>query len=125
MMRALIEGVTDPEAMVELARDKLCAKLPQLQKTLTGRFREHHAFLLQRMLSHVDDLEADIAALTERIEVATIPFEAHVTLLENIPGHPGRGAPLGRGHLGRDRPHRVGTPPAPSTTTRVQKPCAP
>ena len=86
MTRALIEGVADPLAMAELARGKLRGKLPQLEKALTGRFREHHAFLLERMLAHVDDLEADIAALTERIEAATAPFEAQRLLLESIPG---------------------------------------
>lgn len=86
MMRALIAGSTDPEALADLARGKLRAKLPALRKALTGRFREHHAFLLERMLSHVDDLEADIAALTERIEGATAPFAGQCLLLQSIPG---------------------------------------
>jgi transposase len=86
MMRALIAGAADPEALAELARGKLRAKLPALRKALTGRFRDHHAFLLERMLSHVDDLEADIAALTERIGVATAPFEGQCLVLESIPG---------------------------------------
>jgi transposase len=38
------------------------------------------------MLSHVDDLEADIAALTERIGDATAPFEGQCLVLESIPG---------------------------------------
>jgi transposase len=86
MMRALIAGSADPEALADLARGKLRAKLPALRKALTGRFREHHAFLLERMLSHVDDLEADIAALTERIEAATAPFAGQCLLLQSIPG---------------------------------------
>jgi transposase len=86
MMRALISGSADPEALADLARGKLRAKLPALRKALTGRFREHHAFLLERMLSHVDDLEADIAALTERIEAATAPFAGQCLLLQSIPG---------------------------------------
>ena len=76
MMRALIAGSADPEALADLARGRLRAKLPALQKALTSRFRDHHAFLLERMLSHVDDLEADIAALTERIEAAVAPSRA-------------------------------------------------
>jgi transposase len=86
MMRALIVGVADPEAMAELARGKLRAKLPALKKALTSRFREHHAFLLERMLAHIDDLEADIAAITQRIEAAIAPFEPQLVLLESIPG---------------------------------------
>jgi transposase len=46
MMRALIDGVADPAVLAELAKARLRAKLPQLRKALTARFREHHAFLL-------------------------------------------------------------------------------
>jgi len=37
MMRALIAGSADPEALAELARGKLRAKLPALRKALTSR----------------------------------------------------------------------------------------
>jgi transposase len=48
MMRALIAGV-GPEELAEPARGRLRSKIPQLRKALTGRLREHHAFLLQQM----------------------------------------------------------------------------
>jgi len=67
MMRALIDGVTDPQVLADLARARLRTKLPQLRKALTARFGEHHAFLLARMLAHVEALEADIDVLSERI----------------------------------------------------------
>jgi transposase len=86
MMRALIAGRSDPDALAELARGKLRAKLPQLRKALTARFKEHHAFLLERMLAHVQDLEDDIAALSERIEASMSPFSAEQALLCTIPG---------------------------------------
>lgn len=86
MMRALIEGQADPEALAELARGRLRAKLPALRRALAGRFEEHHAFLLERMLAHVEDLESDIAALSERIEEQIRPFEPAIALLRTIPG---------------------------------------
>lgn len=86
MMAALIEGQADPEALAELAKGRLRAKLPELRKALTGRFREHHAFLLGRMLAHVADLEDDIAALSERIEEAVAPFARQVEILDSITG---------------------------------------
>jgi hypothetical protein len=58
MIRALIEGQVDPEALAELARGRLRANLPALRKALTSRFRGHHAFLLEQMLAHVVDLES-------------------------------------------------------------------
>ena len=67
MIRALIDGVTDPQVLADLARARLRTKLPQLRKALAARFGEHHAFLLARMLAHVEALEADIDVLSERI----------------------------------------------------------
>ena len=58
MMRALIEGQADPDALAELAKGKLRVKLPALRKALQGRFENHHAFVLERMLAHVEELEA-------------------------------------------------------------------
>jgi transposase len=86
MMRALIAGRSDPAALAELARGRMRPKIPQLRKALTGRFRDHHAFLLRSMLDHVDRLDADIAALDQRIEAALAPFAVRVELLRSIPG---------------------------------------
>jgi transposase len=102
MMRALIGGQSDPEVLAELARGKLRAKLPALRKALTGRFRDHHAFLLERMLAHITDLEADIVALNERIESATAPFAADVELLRTIPGVGQRAAEVILAEIGAD-----------------------
>lgn len=63
MMRALIAGRHDPAAMADLAQRRMRVKIPDLTKALTGRFGAHHAFLLERMLDHIEAQEADIAAL--------------------------------------------------------------
>lgn len=102
MMHALIGGQADPGVLAELARGKLRAKLPALRKALTGRFRDHHAFLLERMLAHVDDLEADTIALSERIEAATAPFAAEIALLCTIPGVGQRSAEVILAEIGND-----------------------
>jgi transposase len=54
MMHALIAGVADPDTLADLAKARLRSKLPRLRKALTARFREHYAFLLARMLAHVE-----------------------------------------------------------------------
>jgi transposase len=86
MMRALIEGQADPDALADLAKGRLRTKLPELRKALTSRFRGHHAFLLERMLAHVVDLECDIGAVQERIEEAVAPFARQIEVLDSIPG---------------------------------------
>ena len=48
MMAALIAGERDPEVLAELARGRMRAKTAALDEALTGRFTDHHAFLLAR-----------------------------------------------------------------------------
>jgi transposase len=102
MLAALIAGVTDPDALAELAKGRMRAKLPALRKALTARFREHHAFLLERMLATVDNLDADIAALDERIDAAIGPFAGQVELLVTIPGVGRRTAEVILAEIGAD-----------------------
>ena len=89
MLDALVAGTTDPELLADLARGRLRAKLAAFRRC-AGRspaaFRKHHAFLLERMLAHVEDLESDIAALSERINEQIRPFEPAITLLRTLLG---------------------------------------
>jgi transposase len=75
MLAALIAGERDPEVLAELAKRRMRRKIPQLREALTCRFDEHHAELLGLLLRQVDQLSADIDALTKRIEelIAQIP----------------------------------------------------
>ena len=50
-----------------MARAAMRGKITALQEAFTGYFTDHHGFLLARMLARVDAIDADIAALDERI----------------------------------------------------------
>src|SRR5205814_8731908 len=54
MVDALVAGTTDPTVLAELARGKLRTKLPALRRALDGRFRRHHAFLVEQILAKID-----------------------------------------------------------------------
>ena len=54
MLSALIAGERDPRVLAELARARMRAKIGQLQEAFVGHFSDHHAFLLQRMLTRID-----------------------------------------------------------------------
>jgi transposase len=86
MMAALIAGQRDPKILAQLARTAMRAKIRDLEEAFVGRFSEHHAFLLTRMLAHIDTLDADIAAVEDRIEVLVAPFTRAVAVLDDIPG---------------------------------------
>ncbi len=70
----MVAGQRDPLVLADLARGSMRTKLPALAQALTGRFDEHHAYLLARMLARIDAIEADIAALDARIEVKIAPL---------------------------------------------------
>jgi transposase len=86
MLRALVEGTTDPVVLADLARGKLRQKLPDLQRALQGRFRVHHAFLLQQILTKIDFLDETVARVTAEIDRRLAPFEATLAALDTIPG---------------------------------------
>ena len=60
--------------LAELARGRLRAKIPALQRALDGPFRPHHAFLITQILAKIEFLEATIATLTDEIERQLSPL---------------------------------------------------
>ena len=86
MLDALVAGQRDPTVLADLARTRMRTKLGDLQEAFVGRFSDHHAFLLRRMLVHIDALNADIAAVEARIEDLIVPFADAVARLDAIPG---------------------------------------
>ena len=69
MLAAMIAGQRSPKVLAQ-----------------TGHFEDHHGFLLQAMLEHVDALTAQIDAVGVRIEAVIGPFSPHVERLDEITG---------------------------------------
>lgn len=69
MLQALMRGETDVNPMAELARGRLRAKIPQLRLALEGRVTEHHCFVLERLLNHIDFLENEVQVLSQEISL--------------------------------------------------------
>jgi transposase len=86
MLSVLMGGATDPDQLAELARGRLRSKLPALRQALAGRFRAHHAFLVGRLLAHIDYLEESIVDISGRIAESLSPFATMVERLVSIPG---------------------------------------
>jgi transposase len=86
MLDALVTGQRDPTILAEMARTRMRSKLADLREAFVGRFTDHHAFLLARMLAHIDALQADITAVEQRIETLIVPFADAVARLDTIPG---------------------------------------
>ncbi|GHD76205.1 IS110 family transposase [Streptomyces mirabilis] len=83
MLAALIAGERDPKILAQYARRRLRAKLTALEEAFTGKFTDHHAFLLTKMLGRID---ADITALDTRIGAEVAPYADAIARLSEIPG---------------------------------------
>jgi transposase len=86
MLAALIAGQRDPRVLAQFARGRMRGKLTDLEEAFTGRFSDHHAFLLAKMLDRIDQVSLDIADLDERIDTELAPFAAAAARLDEIPG---------------------------------------
>jgi len=86
MLQALIAGERDAAKLAELAKGLLRRKREALAAALTGRFSDHHAFLVHQLLTHIDELNRHIATCDARIMEALRPFAAQVERLQTIPG---------------------------------------
>ena len=89
ILRALLAGQTDTQALTELARGRLRQKQDELARALKGNLTEHHRWLLTELLVQMDFLEEQIEKVEQRIEdklAQMPPFLEAVRLLDTIPG---------------------------------------
>jgi transposase len=86
MLATLVAGERDPGVLAELARGSMRGKRSRLREAFTGHFTNHHGFLLQTMLSRIDQTSADIAAVEAKIDEQIAPFAAAVDRLDEITG---------------------------------------
>jgi len=86
MLQARTQGTTDAETLADLALGRLRQKRDQLVKSLEGRVKAHHQFILAELLCQIDSLDETINRFNEQILQACIPFEEAVALLDTLPG---------------------------------------
>jgi transposase len=86
ILMALVAGTVDATSLADLARGKLRAKLPQLERALVGEFGAHQRFLLAHQLAHLDSLDELIDQLNGEVEERLRPFEEAMDRLDTIPG---------------------------------------
>ena len=86
ILRALVEGQTDPAALAGLARGRMRSKRPALEEALDGRMGAHQRFILATMLHRLDELEQHIADVSTEIEARLRPFDEAIERLTTIPG---------------------------------------
>ena len=88
IMDHLIAGQRNPKVLAQLARTTARRKITQLEQALDGAefFTGAHAALLKTMLTRIDQLSAQTAALTEVIDELLAPYEEQLEQAGSMPG---------------------------------------
>jgi transposase len=94
ILEALVAHEDDPAVMADLAKGRLRVKIDLLTEALTGRFDDHHRFMVEFRLARIDAATADIGRLDLRIDalIEREHFTAARDLLLTVPGLGLRGA---------------------------------
>lgn len=86
ILRQLVGGASNGEALARLAQGKLRSKQDQLAEALEGLVHPHQRFMLRQQLRHIDELDELLAEVTAEIERRLAPFADAQERLETIPG---------------------------------------
>lgn len=86
ILHAIVEGVSDPEKLAELAVGRAKSKHRHLVEALRGCVSEHHRFLLRVHLGIITAIEASIAEIDQQLDEVFRPFRDRIDLLCTIPG---------------------------------------
>jgi len=68
MLEALVAGTTDPAEVAQLAKKRLRAKIPELERALQGSFNGHQRFMVAAPLAHLDHIDETIDLVSEEIK---------------------------------------------------------
>jgi transposase len=85
VLKALIEGQTDPQQLVELI-GRVKASRSELLEALRGRVSAHHRFMLKLHLGHIETLDQTIASIEKEVGQGLEPFRQAAKLLSTMPG---------------------------------------
>ncbi len=102
MLHALALGDCDVENLAQLAKGRLRAKVRDLVLALDGRIDDHHRFLLGIQLRRLEQVEADLTLLEQRLDERLAAYEKVLSRLRTIPGVDRRVAAVIVAELGVD-----------------------
>jgi transposase len=86
ILKALIDGQRDAQALAGLAVRQAKRKTDQLIDALDGTFTAHHAWMCRHYLGQIDHFDALIAELDVRIAQLTSSHDDDLDNLDTIPG---------------------------------------
>lgn len=86
MLKAIVEGETNPERLADLAQGHARKKRVEIIESLRGRVSPHHRNMLKLHLGLIDTLQAAIDEVDATVGKALAPIQARAQLLTTMPG---------------------------------------
>lgn len=86
MLTEMLAGKTDPKELAQLAKRRLRARIPELEKALSGNLRAHHRLILEQLLADIALFVAQIAELDAHIEKLLQKDQEDIDRLDGTPG---------------------------------------
>jgi len=102
MIRAIISGNVDPVSLADLAVGRLKSKKDLLRDALQWHFRNHHGFMIQASLDHIEYMEKVVASLDQQINEKLKDYNRERELLESIPAVKEQGSASILAEIGAD-----------------------
>jgi transposase len=86
MLTEMIAGNKDAKELAQLAKRRLKAKIPELEKALCGNLRTHHRLILEQLLADIALFATQIAELDAHIETLLQKNNDDIDRLDGTPG---------------------------------------
>ena len=90
MLRAIVDGETDPAKIADLAKRQLRGKIPELKRALDGFVNSHHRFLLGLQLDRYQEQSRHVERIDERL--LELHREDDLPLFPDEPSKPDEGS---------------------------------
>lgn len=102
MVKAISEGVTNPNVLAAFALGRMKSKTEELKAALNGLIQGHQRMILQAMLTHIESLDKVILGLDEDISGRLDEYGDLIKRLEAVPGVGRRSAEVIIAEIGTD-----------------------
>lgn len=86
IIKALIEGVDEPEELIKLCHKSLKAKREDLLLALEGHITENQRKLLEMRMQYIAEYEARLKEIEIIIEQISADYAGEIEILQSIPG---------------------------------------
>jgi transposase len=86
ILKAIVNGITDPIVLSELAKGKATNKIAELRKALKGSVGTHQMQMLKHQIEHIEFISNVVLELDEEIKKKMQFSSQHIELLDEMPG---------------------------------------